>query len=135
MCSSEGRSKSRHRPGPPAAPSLGACYIVADGATDAWAGREQDVAAWTSGGWRFIPPFDGMRFYERSSGTFVVFRNGGWESGILRGKAMLVDDLQVVGPRAAAIGSPTGGAVVDAEARATLDALLVTLRQHGLIEV
>jgi hypothetical protein len=83
----------------------------------------------------FARSIDGMRIYERSSGTFVVFRNGAWEAGILRGNAVFVDDLQVVGPRAAAIGSPTGGAVVDAEARTTLDAILVTLRQHGLIEV
>ena len=119
---------------PPAAPSLGACYIVADGATDAWAGKSQDIAAWTSGGWRFIPPIDGVRLYERSSGTFIVFRNGAWETGMLRGAALVVDGQQVVGARAPAIGSPGGGAVIDTEARATVNAILAILRQHGLIE-
>ena len=58
---------------PPTSPTLGACYIVGDPATGAWAGRTSSLAAWTSGGWRFIAPIDGMRLYDRTSGTFVLF--------------------------------------------------------------
>ena len=122
------------RPSPPAAPALGACYIIADGATDAWAGMSNSLAAWTSGGWRFIAATEGMSLYERTSGTWMTFRNGGWESGTLRGSALLIGGQQVVGPRAAAIESPTGGATIDAESRTAIDAILGTLRQHGLIE-
>lgn len=122
------------RASPPASPPLGACYIVAEGATDAWAGMSQSVAAWTSGGWRFLLPTDGMSLYERSSGTWMLFRSGAWESGLVRGSALLIGGMQVVGSRAGAIDSPTGGATVDAECRTALDAILGALRQHGLIE-
>jgi Protein of unknown function (DUF2793) len=118
---------------PPSSPALGACYIVAEAATDDWTGKSQSLAAWTSGGWRFIEPVDGMSVYEAASGASAVFRNGAWEVGTLRGSALLLEGQQVVGPRAAAIESPTGGSVVDSEARAALDAILDTLRQHGLI--
>lgn len=119
---------------PPASPALGQCYIVADGATDAWAGNSQSIAAWTTGGWRFITPLAGMAVYERSTSTWAVFRSGAWEMGMLRADAVLIGDKQVVGARAAAIDSPVNGSVIDLEARAAVDAILVTLRQHGLIE-
>jgi hypothetical protein len=122
------------RASPPAAPAIGACYIIADGATDAWAGMSQSVAAWTSGGWRFMPAMEGMSLYERTSGTWMAFRNGAWESGIVRGSALFIGGQQVVGSRAAAIESPAGGATIDAEGRTAIDAILGALRQHGLID-
>ena len=118
---------------PPASPAPGACYIVDAGATDAWAGKSQCLAGWTSGGWRFLAPVEGMLLYERTSATWAAFRNGGWELGIVRGAAVVIGGEQVVGPRAAAIQSPTGGTVVDPEARTAVDAILEALRQHGLI--
>lgn len=119
---------------PPESPALGACYIVAPNATGAWAGMSGSLAAWTSGGWRLLPPVEGMALYERSSGTCAAYRNGAWEIGTLRGAAMLIDGVQVVGPRAAAIESPSGGTVVDIEGRAAVAAILEALRGHGLIE-
>jgi hypothetical protein len=119
---------------PPASPAIGASYIVADGATDAWAGMSQLVATWTSGGWRFTPAVEGMRLYERTSETWMAFRSGGWESGLVRGFALVIGGQQVVGSRAAAIESPTGGATIDAESRTAIDAILGALRQHGLID-
>ena len=118
---------------PPTAPTLGSSYLVADGATDAWSGKAQCVATWTSGGWRYIQPIEGMRMFERTSASFAVFTSGAWEVGILRGSALLVDGQQVVGVRCAAIASPSGGTVEDNEARAAIDDILNTLRQHGLI--
>ena len=119
---------------PPASPATGSCYIVAEGATDAWAGMSQSVAAWTSGGWRFIAPADGMILYDRSSETWTTFRSGAWESGMVRGSALLIGGQQVVGARAAAIQSPAGGATIDSESRTAIDAILGALRQHGLID-
>jgi hypothetical protein len=52
----------------------------------------------------------------------------------LSGSALLLDGVQVVGARGSAIASPTGGTTIDSEARLTIDQLLSTLRQHGLIE-
>ena len=84
--------------------------------------------------WRFIQPLEGMLLYERTSATWAAYRSGAWEVGLVRGAAMLIDGVQVVGPRDVAIDSPSGGAVVDTEARTAIAALLGTLRRHGLIE-
>ena len=118
---------------PPASPPLGACYIVGTGATGAWADKDQSLAAWTTGGWRFVTAIEGMAVCERGSGTFAVFRNGAWDLGIVRAELLVIDGQQVVGPQGAAIESAAGGTVIDVEARATIDAILGTLRQHGLI--
>ena len=120
---------------PPMSPALGACYIVADAATDAWAGRSQCVAGWTSGGWRFVEPVEGLSLFVGSTGTWATFRAGAWEIGRVRGDAVMIGDQQVVGSRAAAIASPAGGATVDSEARVAVDAILGALREHGLIEI
>ena len=123
------------RTAPPTSPAVGACYIVADGATDAWAGKSQCVAGWTSGGWRTINPVDGMSLFVRSTETWALFRAGAWELGRVRGDAVMIGGEQVVGSRAAAIDSPTGGATVDSEARLAINAILGALREHGLIEI
>jgi hypothetical protein len=130
----EGTVEEPPAPAPPASPAPGACYIVGESPTDAWAGIPQCVAAWTSGGWRFIQPFEGMAFYVRSAGSWAVYRGATWEIGMLRGDALIIGGQQVVGPRAAAIASASGGAAIDAEARAVLDQILNAMRQHGLIE-
>jgi len=39
-----------------------------------------------------------------------------------------------VSARAAAIASPSGGTMVDTQARSTIDLILTTLRQHALID-
>lgn len=122
------------RAAPPDAPELGACYIVDAVATGTWAGKSGQVAGWTSGGWRFIAPREGMRFYVRSAGTWAVFREGAWEIGTVRGSALTIGDQQVVGARLAAIPSPSGGTTIDGEARTALSAILAALRTHGLID-
>ena len=77
---------------------------------------------------------DGMILYDRSSETWTTFRSGAWESGMVRGSALLIGGQQVVGARAAAIQSPAGGATIDSESRTAIDAILGALRQHGLID-
>ena len=92
------------------------------------------VAAWTAGGWRFVPPVDGMVLYERVSGTCTTYRNGSWELGTLRASSLVIGGQQVAGQRRPAIESPSGGSVVDAEGRGAIASILDALRQHGLIE-
>jgi hypothetical protein len=118
---------------PPASPQLGSAYIVGASATDAWAGKDHVIAAWTTGGWRFIPPVEGLALTERTTGTLAAYRSGAWEIGLLRAELVMIEGQQVVGPRAAAIESPAGGATIDVEGRAAIDAILGALRQHGLI--
>ena len=81
----------------------------------------------------FARSLEGMLLYERTSGTWAAFRNGAWEIGMERAAALLINGQQVVGARAAAIASPAGGATVDSESRAAIDAILGALSQHGLI--
>lgn len=120
---------------PPASPVVGACYVVGAGATGVWAGKDQSLAAFTSGGWRFIAPAEGMLAYVRSSSVWAAYRSGAWEFGALRGSSLILDGQQVVGSRAAAIPSPQGGTTVDAEARSAVAAILAAMRQHGLVEL
>jgi hypothetical protein len=82
----------------------------------------------------FARSVEGMLLYERTSGTWAAFRNAAWELGMVRASALLIGGQQVVGPRAAAIQSATGGTVVDSECRAAIDAILDAMRQHGLID-
>lgn len=120
---------------PPASPVIGNCYIVAGSPSGAWAGHAQQLAAYTSGGWRFVAPRDGMSVYVVSSTSTAVYHGGLWEVGTLNGSQLVVDGQKVVGSREAAIVAPTGGTTIDAEARTAIGQILATLRQHGLIEM
>ena len=120
---------------PPASPAVGACYIVAASPTGAWAGRTHNLAAYTSGGWRFLAPLEGMTAYVRSSSVWAAFRSGAWELGVVRGSTLVLAGQQVVGARGAAIPDPAGGATVDAEARSAIAQILNAIRQHGLVEI
>jgi len=119
---------------PPAAPVLGATYIVAASPSGAWAGKAQCLACYTAGGWRFITARDGMIAYVRSSAVWAAFRAGAWELGTLRGSSLVVGGQQVVGPRGGAIAGPSGGATIDSEVRTAVTQILAALRQHGLVD-
>ena len=120
---------------PPATPAIGDCYIVAGSPSGAWAGHAQQLAAYTSGGWRFVAPRDGMSVYVASSGNTAVYHGGSWEVGTLNGSQLVVGGQKVVGSREAAIVAPTGGTTIDAEARTAIGQILTAMRQHGLIEM
>jgi hypothetical protein len=119
---------------PPSAPLLGSCYLVGPSATGAWTGKSECIAAFTSGGWRFVTPVEGVAAYVKPIGLFAVYRRGAWEIGAVRGASFLVEDQQVVGRRESAISSPSGGSVIDAQARAAVEAILQAMRNHGLVE-
>jgi hypothetical protein len=120
---------------PPLSPSFGSCYLVASSPTGDWAGKEDNIAAFTSGGWRYVAPTDGMSVYVKSSGTWANYRLGTWEIGLLRGAGLVIAGEQVVSTRAAAIASVVGGSTIDSEARIAIDQILAALRHHGLIEL
>jgi hypothetical protein len=122
------------RSAPPASPSAGACYLVGAAPTGAWIGKDQYFAGYTIGGWRFVPPLEGMSAYVKATGIWANYRNGAWELGTLRGATLVLGGVQVVGPRLAAIVAPVGGTNADPEARSAINQILAALRQHGLIE-
>ena len=57
---------------PPVSPAIGSCYIVGASPSGAWSGQAHKLAAFTSGGWRFVAPFDGLGAVVRSSGSTAV---------------------------------------------------------------
>ena len=118
---------------PPASPGVGDCYVVGSAPTGAWAGHALALAGFTEGGWRFVAAVDGLSAVDKLSGETAIFRDGAWEKGHVRATKLSVGGEQVVGARQAAVADPTGGATVDAEARAALAGILVALRGHGLI--
>ena len=123
------------RDDPPTDATAGACYLIGANPTGDWAQHPDHLAAYTGGGWRFVAPVEGMAVRVKTTGTYLAFGAGGWESGILRCDELMVDGQKVVGARAAAISDPSGGASVDGEARATIIQILAALRQHGLISL
>lgn len=129
-----GSVEEEPRSDPPASPMVGAAYIVDASPAGAWAGKPQTVAAYTSGGWRFVAPVEGMRLYVKSTSQWSLYRAGNWEVGAVRGAKLVIGDEQVVGARQSAIASPIGGSTADSEARAAIDQILDVLRAHGLIE-
>lgn len=82
----------------------------------------------------FARSYEGMRLLVRSSGETAIYRSGAWQLGTIRGAEIVLGGQKVVGPRAAAIADPSGGALVDSEARAAIAAILSAMRTHGLIE-
>lgn len=119
---------------PPAEPAAGESWIVADPATGAWSGASESIATWTDGGWRFFAPVPGMLAWNKAAGLWTRWTGSEWSQGTLPASALLIGGQQVVGARLAEVPSPSGGTVIDAEARASVVALIATLKSHGLTD-
>lgn len=117
----------------PAAPADGQCWIVAANAGGTWSERAHQIAAWTSGGWRFLAPRPGTAVWNKAEGLWIHWNGNGWSDGTLPVAAISVNGAQVVGARQPAVLSPSGGTIIDAEARSALAQVIVALRTHGLI--
>ncbi|KIN65801.1 ribonuclease III [Sulfitobacter noctilucae] len=65
---------------PPAQNADGDRYIVADEATDVWAGQENSVAVWVDSTWQFFAPNIGWRADIASSGEEVRFDGTDWQT-------------------------------------------------------
>lgn len=98
---------------PPAAPGDGQAWLIAAAASGEWNGKMGQIAARQAGNWLYFNPRHGMRLFNRTTGQFIQF-TGAW----------------AVPSRPAA---PSGGAVVDAEARAAIAALLSSLTSAGIL--
>lgn len=117
----------------PTSPVAGTCWIVADGADGDWAGRDSMIACWTEGGWRFVAPEIGLAVHAVDRGHAMIYDGSGWVNGAIRGDGVYVGGQRVIGPQAAAIADPAGGSTIDSQARDAVSAILMTLREHGLI--
>jgi hypothetical protein len=119
---------------PPAAPEEGQCWIVGAAATGAWTGQEGRLAMWTGGGWRFVAPLEGMSVWDKSAELPLRSTGSAWNGGEIACASVRIGGQQVVGERQPAVPSPSGGTVIDAEARAAINAVVATLMSHGLID-
>ena len=119
---------------PPANPGEGDTWIVAPPGEGAWVGRDHHLACWTGSGWRFIAPVEGLEVWNAGESLSWRWSQGTWKSGELHGSALYVGGLKVVGTRGDAVPSPSGGTIIDAEARAAIDQIIVALMSHGLID-
>lgn len=99
---------------PPALPANGQCWLVGASATGLFAGQTNRIAAWTEGGWRFIAPLEGMRAYDITAAADRLFAGGAWHL-------------------ASAPTAPTGGSVIDSEARSAISAIISSLRTAGVL--
>lgn len=98
---------------PPTDNEEGDCYLVLSPAEDAWEGRENQLALFIGGAWQFITPLAGTMVFDRSLGQRRCFDEA-WQSVNLPEQA-------------------TGGAVVDAEARALLAQVIDALTKLRLV--
>ncbi|HEY0625484.1 MAG TPA: DUF2793 domain-containing protein [Allosphingosinicella sp.] len=118
---------------PPPAPDEGQCWVVADPATGAWSGHGKSLAVWTGGGWRFLDPQPGMLVWNKELGVWMHFDGAAWINGGLPATAFYVAGQQVVGQRQPPVPSPSGGTIIDQEARAAIGEITAALMSHGLI--
>lgn len=99
---------------PPATPSAGQCWLVGSGATGLFSGMTDRIAAWSEGGWRFLAPRDGLRAYDIAASAHRLYSGGVWR--------------MVVAPAA-----PTGGSVIDIQARTAIAAMITALKTNGIL--
>lgn len=63
---------------PPAAPGEGQRWIVKSGATGAWAGHDNAVAAFLDGGWSFFAPIVGWLVWVADESTLLAWNGTTW---------------------------------------------------------
>jgi hypothetical protein len=122
------------RSDPPANPAEGESWIVGEGASGAWSGKHHSLACWTAAGWRYLSPRAGMSVWNKADAVPLQWNGSGWSQGRLACAGLVVAGQPVVGERQPAVASPSGGTIIDEQARAAINALIATLMSHGLTD-
>lgn len=65
---------------PPPGPAPGDAYLVAAGASGAWAGHDGDFATYRDGAWQFRAPAEGWLAYDGAAALLLVRAAGGWQA-------------------------------------------------------
>jgi hypothetical protein len=118
---------------PPASPALGQAWIVGSGAAGVWANKAHQLACFTAAGWRFSTLTEGFMVWSLADAKPARRTATGWVVGSINASDYKVDGVKVVGARQPNIASPSGGTVIDYEARVAIAALLAALQTHGLV--
>ena len=74
-----------------------------------------------------------MNALDKASGQTATYDGTAWSIGAIKGATLKLGASQVVGARLAAVANPSGGTVLDVEARAAIGLILDRMRTHGLI--
>jgi hypothetical protein len=119
---------------PPADAQPGQCWRVESDASGPWSGHADELAVFTSGGWRFIAPQHGTSVWNKAQGVPNQWNGEAWSDGSLLAASVRIGGKQVLGARQPAILSPSGGTIIDAETRASVGQIIVALKTHGLID-
>jgi Protein of unknown function (DUF2793) len=100
-------------PPPVGSVDAGKCWIVGSGPTGSFTGKADQLAYWTGSAWRFIVASDGMRVWHRGNQLVLRYIDQLWE-------ALLP------------VALPTGGTVIDIEARAAIAAIVDRMTSAGI---
>lgn len=79
--------ESRTLSAPPPMPLLGDAYIVGPLGSGAWAGHDNEIAAFQAGAWLFYDPAPGWQVYVKAEKALVVFDAGLWTAIASNGSA------------------------------------------------
>jgi hypothetical protein len=83
------------RTAPPSSPADGERHVVASGATGAWAGHANAIAAWQDGAWAFVVPKAGWCIWSVADDVMFVFDGTHWRD--LRDLPVTLDNTVHVG--------------------------------------
>ncbi|MEP2103204.1 MAG: DUF2793 domain-containing protein [Parasphingorhabdus sp.] len=95
-------------------PAAGQCWLIGPAAVAEWSGKDNQIAGWSDGGWHFIKPQETMKIMVIESKQSALYHDGNWR---------LIPAIDV----------PAGGAIVDIEARSTIDSILNALRITAIL--
>jgi hypothetical protein len=124
---------SRAVSAPPASPVVGTSWIVPADATGDWSGHADHIATAGDGGWTFTLPRDGCIAWIADETVFGVHFASAWHADGWPVAGLRIGERVILSATAPAITAPTGGGVVDSEARTAISAVLSALRLQGLI--
>ena len=127
---------SRSAAGPPSVPLPGECHVVAASAAAAWGEPAGTLMHWQGGGWQgggwlAEAPRAGQVALVADEGLLLV-HDGDWQA-LWPVSGLRIAGRDVLAAPPASIALPNGGAAVDAEARATLAALVAALQAQGIV--
>lgn len=63
---------------PPASPANGDRHIVATGATGAWSGHDDEIAAYQDAAWIFYAPQPGWRAWVAAENALLIYNGSAW---------------------------------------------------------
>lgn len=65
---------------PPQTPAAAARYLVAPGATEAFAGQDTALAQWEEGAWVFYPPQMGWQVWDNAAQSLLIWDGTQWKA-------------------------------------------------------